>query len=145
MAHVSEVFNKMRHPYTQALFRSIPLPGAGKNSRALEVFKIGRNDDERRQHMLELLNLVKLSRAFAGDAKIVVADEHVSALDVSEQAAVTNFLMEIQRRKRTTQLFISHDLSIVRYLSERVLVMYLGHEPANRLSVPNTVPLEITS
>ncbi len=117
--------------------------------RALEIFKVGKNEAERWQRMLELLDLVKLprefanrmprqlsggqkqrvgiARAFAGDAKIVVADEPVSALDVSVQAAVTDLLMEIQREHKTTLLFISHDLSIVRYLSDRVMVMYLGH------------------
>ncbi|TCL09254.1 peptide/nickel transport system ATP-binding protein [Shimia isoporae] len=117
--------------------------------RALEIFGVGDNEAGRRQRMLELLDLVKLprafadrmprqlsggqkqrvgiARAFAGGARIVVADEPVSALDVSVQAAVTDLLMEIQREEKTTLLFISHDLSIVRYLSDRVMVMYLGH------------------
>jgi peptide/nickel transport system ATP-binding protein len=117
--------------------------------RALEMFKVGTDDADRKERMLKLLDLVKLprefssrmprqlsggqkqrigiARAFAGEPKIVVADEPVSALDVSVQAAVTKLLMDIQRRSGTTMLFISHDLSIVRYLADRVVVMYLGH------------------
>ncbi|PYM61671.1 MAG: ABC transporter ATP-binding protein, partial [Candidatus Rokuibacteriota bacterium] len=69
---------------------------------------------------------VGIARAFAGNPSMVIADEPVSSLDVSVAAAVTELLMDIQRKHKTTLLFISHDLSVVRYLADRIVVMYLG-------------------
>ena len=69
---------------------------------------------------------IAIARAFVGRPEIVVADEPVSALDVSVRAAVTQLLMEIQRAHGTTLILISHDLALVRYVADRVVVMYLG-------------------
>ncbi len=118
-------------------------------SRVIRKFGVESDPAQVRERVLQLLDVVKLprdfyyrrprqlsggqkqrvgiARAFAGNPRVVVADEPVSALDVSVQAAVTQLLMEIQKENRTTLLFISHDLSLVRYLADRVIVMYLGH------------------
>lgn len=103
---------------------------------------------ERRQRVLELLELVGLSsehaqrfphefsggqrqrigisRALALNPKFIICDEPISALDVSIQAQIVNLLKELQNKLDLTLLFIAHDLSMVRYISDRVGVMYLG-------------------
>lgn len=70
---------------------------------------------------------ISIARALAVNPKFIVCDECVSALDVSIQSQIINLLQELKERENLTYMFISHDLSVVRYISDRICVMYLGN------------------
>jgi peptide/nickel transport system ATP-binding protein len=123
--------HSVRRLISQPLSRLAGLSGARLRERLADLVRSVRMEDRQlslRPSQLSggLKQRVAIARAFAGGPRIVVCDEPTSALDVSVQAAILNLLVDLQAKEQVTYLFISHDLGLVRYLSDRIAVLYLG-------------------
>ncbi|HEY0935751.1 MAG TPA: ABC transporter ATP-binding protein [Trebonia sp.] len=123
--------HSVRRLLSQPLARLAGLSGADLRTRLNELVTQVRLEERHltmRPAQLSggLKQRVAIARAFGGGPQVVVCDEPTSALDVSVQAAILNLLADLQRRMRVTYLFISHDLGVVRYLADRIVVLYLG-------------------
>jgi len=121
----------VRRILTRAITKLTGLKGDAADARAVEIatsMRLSERHLDMRPRQLSggLKQRVAIARAFAGDPQVVVCDEPTSALDVSVQAAILNLLAQLQRDERTSYLFISHDIGVVRYLADRIAVMYVG-------------------
>jgi peptide/nickel transport system ATP-binding protein len=113
LSKLADVGGKAADERAQELVEAVRLP-----ERALTTRPTGLSGGQKQR--------VAIARAFAGNPRLVVCDEPTSALDVSVQAAILNLLVDLQTVQETSYVFISHDLGVVRYLSDRIAVLYLG-------------------
>lgn len=123
--------HSVRRLIARSLAKLASLRGAAKEARLQSLAESVRLPERylgsrTRQLSGGLKQRVAIARAFAGDPRVVVCDEPTSALDVSVQAAILNLLADLQRERGVSYVFISHDLNVVRYLSDRIAVLYLG-------------------
>jgi peptide/nickel transport system ATP-binding protein len=121
----------VRRLISRPLVKLAGLSGAALRERLADLVRSVRLENRHlslrpRQLSGGLKQRVAIARAFGGGPRIVVCDEPTSALDVSVQAAILNLLADLQAKEQVTYLFISHDLGLVRYLSDRIAVLYLG-------------------
>lgn len=121
----------VRRILTRSITKLTGVKGNAADARAREIaaaMQLSPRHLDMRPRQLSggLKQRVAIARAFAGNPDVVVCDEPTSALDVSVQAAILNLLADLQREERTSYLFISHDIGVVRYLADRIAVMYVG-------------------
>ncbi len=126
----------------ESVAEAIPRRARNRRARVAEVLDlVDLPVDCARQYPAQLSGgqrqRVGLARALAGEPDVIIADEITSALDVSIQGTVLNLVRDLQRRMRLSLLFISHDLAVVRYVSDFIAVMYRGriveHGPADQV------------